>query len=45
MRGIETRTERVYHEVNRNPGILTPGGRQWYYKEEWLEEPIEYEAF
>ena len=22
------RTERVYHEVNGNPGVSTPGGRQ-----------------
>ena len=28
IRELETRTERVYHGVNRNPGVLTPGGRQ-----------------
>lgn len=28
MCGLETRTERVYHEVNGNPGVLTLGGRQ-----------------
>ena len=27
-RELETRTERVYHEVNGNPGVLTLGGRQ-----------------
>ena len=25
---METRTERVYHDVNGNPGVSTPGGRQ-----------------
>ena len=25
---METRTERVYHGVNGNPGISIPGGRQ-----------------
>ena len=25
---METRTERVYHDVNGNPGGSTPGGRQ-----------------
>ena len=28
IRELETRTERVYHEVNGNPGVSTPGGRQ-----------------
>ena len=28
IRELETRTERVYHEVNRNPGVQPPGGRQ-----------------
>ena len=27
-RELETRTERVYHEVNRNPGVSTLGGRR-----------------
>lgn len=26
---METRTERVYHGVNGNPGISIPGGRQY----------------
>jgi len=28
---LETRTERVYHEVNGNPGISISGGRQFHY--------------
>ena len=28
IRELETRTERVYHKVNGNPGVSTPGGRQ-----------------
>ena len=29
IRELETRTERVYHGVNGNPGISIPGGRQY----------------
>ena len=52
MRGLETRTERVYLEVNGNPRVSTPGGRQQGYiiyhiqftdtqKWWWLEDWIE----
>lgn len=42
MRELETRTERVYHEVNGNPGILTPGGRQDQLTTEKQQELMEH---
>ena len=36
---METRTERVYHRVNGNPGVSTPGGRQKKVEPKPVEKP------